>query len=121
MRGSFTLQSATLWNKTMLPAGTYTFRLAHTESDTKILKIHGQKQSLNVLIVGDAFCPTTCQKSWLNLDVQGGVTYVSSLNLVGYRANYDMNESAAAKEQQMAKNAAQSKSAQVAIHVDGNN
>jgi hypothetical protein len=76
---------------------------------------------MNILIVGDAWCPTTCQKSWLNTDVQGGVMYVSSLNLVGYRANFEMNESAAAKEQQMAKNSAQSKSAQVAIHVDGSN
>ncbi len=120
MTGSFTLTSATQWDKTMLPAGNYTFTLARTLSDAKILKIRGQKQAMNVIVVGDAWCPTACSKSSLSLDVNGGVAYVRSMNLMGYRENFPFDAHAAVRNQEMAKNSAQPQPEQVAIHVDEN-
>lgn len=121
MQGSFTLQSATQWDKTMLPAGHYTFTMARTQSDTKILKIRGAKQSMNVLVVGDAWCPSACSKSWLSLGVRGDMPYVSSMNLMGYRENFSFDQNAAVRNQEMAKNAAaQPQSQQVAVQVEDN-
>lgn len=120
MQGSFTLTSATQWDKTMLPAGHYTFTMARTQSDTKILKIRGEKQSMNVLVIGDAWCPTTCSKAWLSLEAHGDISYVSSMNLLGYRENFSFNEHAAVRNQEMAKKAAQPQSQQAAVEVEDN-
>lgn len=118
--GSFTLNHATRWNRTTLPAGDYTYRLARTPSNANLMMIRGEKQSLTVFVYGESDC-RTCQGSSLNLEARRGNSYVTSLDLAGYHMNFKIRETARAREEEMAKTPTHAQSQQVAIHADDNN
>lgn len=115
--GSFTLPHETQWNSTTLPAGNYTFRLARTQSNARMLMIRGEKQSMSVFIYGESWC-RACDSRALNLEVRRGMRYVSSLDLAGYHVDFKVRESAGAREAEMAKKTAQPQSEQVAVQVE---
>jgi hypothetical protein len=114
--GSFTLQHPTEWNNTVLPAGDYTFEVARTQTNAKLLVVHGAKQSLNVLIYGESAC-MTCRNSSLNLEVHGNNRAVSSMELSGFHVNFKLKQSAREKEE-MSKIPASNE--QVAVQTDSN-
>jgi predicted carbohydrate-binding protein with CBM5 and CBM33 domain len=118
--GSFTLHHAARWNSTTLPAGDYTFRVARTPSNTNLMMIRGEKQSLTVFVYGESDC-RTCQSSSLNLEARGENSYVTSMDLAGYHMNFKINETARAREEEMAKTRARSQSQQMAVHTDDSN
>ena len=114
--GSFTLQHPTEWNNTVLPAGDYTFEVARTQTNAKLLVVHGAKRSLNVLIYGESAC-MTCRNSSLNLEVHGNNRAVSSMELSGFHVNFKLKQSAREKEE-MSKIPASNE--QVAVQTDSN-
>jgi hypothetical protein len=114
--GSFTLQHPTEWNNTVLPAGDYTFAVARTQTNAKLLVVHGAKQSLNVYIYGESAC-MTCRNSSLNLEVHGNNRAVSSMELSGFHVNFRLKQSAREKEE-MSKIPASNE--QVAVQTDSN-
>lgn len=118
--GSFKLQHATRWNNTTLPAGEYTFQLARTQSDANLMMIRGEKQSMTVIVYGESDC-RTCQNHSLNLEGRRGNSYVTSMDLAGYHMNFKINETARAREEEMAKTRARSQSQQMAVHTDDSN
>ena len=118
--GSFTLHHAARWNSTTLPAGNYAFRLARTQSGANLMMIQGEKQSMTVIVYGESDC-RTCQSPSLNLEDRRGNSYVTSMELAGYHMNFKINETARAREEEMAKTRARSQSQQMAIHADDNN
>jgi hypothetical protein len=114
--GSFTLQHPTEWNNTVLPAGEYRFEVARTQTNAKLLVVHGAKQSLNVFIYGESAC-MTCRNSSLNLEVHGNNRAVSSMDLSGFHVNFKLKQSAREKEE-MSKIPASNE--QVAVQTDSN-
>jgi hypothetical protein len=114
--GSFTLPHRTEWNNTVLPAGDYTFEVARTQTNAKLLVVHGAKQSLSVYIYSESAC-VTCRNSSLNLEVRGNNRAVSSLELSGFHVNFKVQPSASEKEE-MSKIPASNE--QVAVQVDSN-
>jgi hypothetical protein len=118
--GSFTLHHAARWNSTTLPAGNYAFRLARTQSGANLMMIQGEKQSMMVIVHGESEC-RTCQSSSLNLEGRRGNSYVTSMDLAGYHMNFKINETARAREEEMAKTRARSQSQQMAVHTDDSN
>jgi hypothetical protein len=114
--GSFTLPHPTQWNNTVLPAGDYTFEVARTLTNAKLLVVHGAKQSLNVFIYGESAC-VTCRNSSLNLEVHGNNRMVSSLELSGFHVDFKVKKSAREIEE-MSKLPASNE--QVAVQTDSN-
>ncbi len=115
--GTFTLTHPTEWKNTMLPAGNYTFRLARTDSDTNLLKVRGEKKTLDILIFAQSACET-CRSGAMKVAVQGDDRVVTSLDLPGFHVDFNDRRPAAEREKQLAK--AQASSEQVAVHVDSN-
>jgi hypothetical protein len=115
--GTFTLTHPTEWKNTMLPAGNYTFRLDRTDSDTNLLKVRGEKKTLDILIFAQSACET-CRSGAMKVAVQGDDRVVTSLDLPGFHVDFNDRRPAAEREKQLAK--AQASSEQVAVHVDSN-
>jgi hypothetical protein len=85
--GSFTLNHPTQWNKTMLPAGTYKFKLIRTQTDANMLVVTGDKQSLDVYVFAQSACET-CRNARLTIEVQGDHRSVTSLRLPGFHVDF---------------------------------
>ncbi len=85
--GSFTLNHPTLWNKTMLPAGTYKFKLVRTQTDANMLVVTGEKQSMDVYVFAQSACET-CRNAGLTIEVQGDHRAVTSLRLPGFHVDF---------------------------------
>jgi hypothetical protein len=85
--GSFTLHHPAQWNKTLLPAGTYKFKLVRTQTDANMLVVSGEKQSMNIYVFAQAACET-CRNAGLTLQVQGDHRVVTSLSLPGFRVDF---------------------------------
>jgi len=117
--GSFTLAHPTQWKSTTLPAGDYTFKLAHTQTDMNVLQIHGNKQALDILIFAQDAC-ATCKNGTLNLDVEGDHRVVTALDLPGFHVDFSPGRSSSEKERQLAKKKAPAQSEQVAVQVSPN-
>src|SRR5579863_4928984 len=84
--GSFTLHHPAQWNKTVLPAGTYKFKLVRTQTDAKMLLVSGAKQSINLYVFAQSACET-CRNAALTLAVQGDHRVVTSLSLPGFHVD----------------------------------
>lgn len=115
--GSFKLPHATAWKSTMLPAGEYTFKLARTQSDARVLMIEGSKHAMNVLVFPQSACQT-CRKGELVLAVNGDDRVVTSMELPGYHVDFKSSWSSAQREEQARK--APKASEQVAVQVNQN-
>lgn len=85
--GSFTLHHPTQWNKTMLPAGTYKFKLVRTQTDANMLVVSGEKQTMDIYVFAQSACET-CRNAGLTLEVQGDHRVVTSLSLPGFRVDF---------------------------------
>jgi hypothetical protein len=113
--GKFTLAHSTQWNKTVLPAGDYTFTLARTMTDRDMLVVRGAKQALIVMINSQSACGT-CQNNSLKVAVQGDNHFVTSLDLTGFHVDFKARKSAAADREILAKTPVQSE--QIAVQVN---
>jgi hypothetical protein len=87
LAGTFTLHHPTQWNKTMLPAGTYKFKLVRTQTDANMLVVSGEKQSMDIYVFAQSACET-CRNAGLTLQVQGDRRFVTSLSLPGFRVDF---------------------------------
>jgi hypothetical protein len=98
--GTFKLPHPTSWKGMMLPAGDYTFKLANSQSDVRVLTVQGEKskKTLNMLVFAQAACQN-CRKSELTLAVNGDNRAVSSLELPGYHVDFRNSWSSAEREQ----------------------
>jgi hypothetical protein len=90
--GSFTLHHPTQWNKTMLAAGTYKFKLVRTQTDANMLLVSGEKQSMDLYVFAQSACET-CRNAGLTLQVQGDHRVVTSLSLPGFRVDFSVRGS----------------------------
>jgi hypothetical protein len=117
MAGSFTLTHPTQWKNTMLPAGSYTFKLAGTQTDTNVLSVRRANQTLEMFVFAQSACET-CRNGALKVAVQGDNRVVTSLDLPGFHVDFKSRQSTAETEKQLAK--ARASSEQVAVHVDSN-
>lgn len=90
--GSFTLQHPTQWNKTVLPAGTYKFKLIRTQTDANMLVVTGEKQSLDIYVFAQSACET-CRNAGLTIEVQGDHRAVTSLRLPGFHVDFSVRGS----------------------------
>ena len=115
--GSFKLPHATSWRGMMLPAGDYTFKLANSQSDVRLLSVQGSKKTLTVLVFPQAACQT-CRKGELTLEANGDNRVVSSLELPGYHVDFKGSWSNAEREQQAHKTKMTPE--QVAVRVNSN-
>ena len=95
--GAFTLSRPAVWNGTMLPAGDYQFRMTPTQSDTNMLVVTGNKQTLNVLVFAHNTCES-CKSVALKMTVQGDSRIISSMDLPGYHLDFKMPHMENAKE-----------------------
>jgi hypothetical protein len=122
LTGGFSLSEPTRWNNTLLPAGQYHIRLMRTESDTNVLHVQGEKQSVSLLIPAQRIC-LNCGNGSLNMTMRGGDPVVASMDLAGMHVNFDTHQSARQREEELAKNRQQSQkpSEQIAVHADPNN
>ena len=87
LAGTFTLRHPAQWNKTLLPAGTYTFKLIRTQTDANMLVVSGEKQSMDIYVFAQSACET-CRNAGLTLQVQGDHRVVTSLSLPGFRVDF---------------------------------
>src|SRR5579864_6986303 len=90
--GSFTLNHPTQWNKTMLPAGTYKFKLVRTQTDANMLVVTGEKQSMDVYVFAQSACET-CRNAGLTIEVQGDHRAVTALRLPGFHVDFSARRS----------------------------
>jgi hypothetical protein len=90
--GSFTLHHPTQWNKTLLPAGTYKFKLVRTQTDANLLVVSGEKQSMDIYVFAQSACET-CRNAGLTLEVQGDHRAVTSLSLPGFHVDFSVRGS----------------------------
>jgi hypothetical protein len=117
LAGSFTLENPTQWKNTVLPAGKYTFRLAGTQTDTNVLKVHGANKNLDIMVFAQSACEN-CRSGALKVAVNGDNRVVTSLDLPGFHMDFAAPRSAAQREEESRK--APAASEQVAVHVDQN-
>ena len=117
LAGNFTLDQPTQWKSTVLPAGKYTFKLAHNENDVNRLTVYGKNKTFVTLIFPQSACET-CKNGALQVAAQGSNRVVTSLELPGFHVNYKAPQSQAEREQQMGK--LPTRSEQIAVHVDSN-
>jgi len=115
LAGSFTLQHPTQWKNTVLPAGSYTFRLAGTQTDTNVLSVRGGNKDLEIMVFAQSACEK-CRSGALMVAVQGDNRVVTSLNLPGFHMDFKASRSAAQKEEQSHKASAPTE--QVAVHIN---
>lgn len=113
MIGSFTLPHPIEWKGTTLPAGNYTLKMVHTQSDARLLTVRGSNKALDVLVFAQSACET-CKGSALNLNSDNRV--VNSLDLPGYHVDFTSGWSKAQREQ--ARKAPASE--QIAVQVNQN-
>jgi hypothetical protein len=90
--GSFTLHHPTQWNKTMLSAGNYKFKMIRTQTDANMLMVTGAKQSMAIYVFANSACQT-CRNAALALAVQGDNRVVTSLDLPGFHVDFSTRES----------------------------
>ncbi len=90
--GTFTLNHPAQWNKTMLPAGTYKFKLVRTQTDANLLLVTGAKTSMDIYVFAQAACET-CRDASLTLTVQGDRRVVTSLSLPGFHVYFNLRGS----------------------------
>ena len=115
LAGSFTLSQPIQWKNTQLPAGSYTLKLSRTQTDKNLLSVRGKNQALDILVFAQSAC-STCKNSAITLE--NGSRVVSSLDLPGFRVNFNNRPSASQREQEGRK--APAKSEQVAIQINPN-
>ena len=85
--GTFTLSRPAQWNKTVLPAGTYQFKLVRTQTDANLLVVSGMKQSMDIYVFAQSACET-CRNAALTIMVQGEHRVVTALNLPGFHVDF---------------------------------
>lgn len=85
--GTFTLNRPAQWNKTLLPAGTYQFKLVRTQSDANLLVVSGAKQSMDLYVFAQSACET-CRNAALTIMVQGDHRIVTALSLPGFHLDF---------------------------------
>ena len=114
LAGSFKLAHPTQWKGTVLAAGDYRFRLSRTQYDSNILKVEGKGGVLDIMVFAQSAC-NTCTKGALTLDTAGDNRIVTSLELPGFRMDFNSNSNG----RQSAKlNKAQSNTEQVSVQVN---
>jgi hypothetical protein len=117
LAGTFTLARPTQWDKTMLPAGNYTFILNRTQTENvNLLEVRGEKQKFTMYVRGEWACEA-CQNAKLYLAPQGSQFVVTSMDMAGFHANFKVRQPAGAREE-LAK--MPQRSEQIAVHVDPN-
>jgi hypothetical protein len=113
--GKFTLPHPTQWNKNVLPAGDYTFRVLRTQTNANQLLVRdANQQVVNLFIYSQSACES-CRTASLNLAVRNDDRVVTSLDLPGFHVDFNAHESAAQRKEQLAKTPLPSE--QVAVHV----
>jgi len=116
--GKFTLQHPTQWNNMVLPAGEYSFRLTRVQGqNAQLLTIRMGDQKINFTLHGQRGCEN-CRQLTLNLTVQGQRYVVSSIDVPGLHADFDVPPQSGAKEEEVAKTPRSSE--QVAVQFDQN-
>ena len=113
MIGSFKLPHPIEWKGTTLPAGNYTFKMVHTQSDARLLTVRGSNKALDVLVFAQSACET-CRGAALNLNSDNRV--VNSLDLPGYHVDFTSGWSNAQREQARKSPASE----QIAVQVNQN-
>jgi hypothetical protein len=118
MAGKFKLAHPTRWNDVVLPAGEYSFRLTRVQGqNAQLLTIRLADQKINFFLHGQRACEN-CHQPALNLTVQGQRYEVSSIDVPGLHADFDVHTPSGAKEEESAR--APKSSEQVAVQFDQN-
>lgn len=117
LAGSFTLTHSTQWKSTVLPAGNYTFSLAHDTTDTNVLKVRGVKTGLDILVFAQSACDS-CQTGALKVAVKGDHRVVTSLDLPGFHVDFKNRQAKAEGEERVNKSVPATE--QVAVQVNSN-
>jgi hypothetical protein len=118
LAGKFTLRHATQWNNTVLPAGDYNFKLTRIQGqNAELLAVQGANDKVKLFVHGLWSCET-CQGASLNLAVRGERYSVSSIDMPGFHANFEVRPPAGARGEELVKTPKPSE--QVAIQVDRN-
>ena len=115
MTGKFTLPHPTRWNKAVVPAGNYTFKLKPTQSNAEVLILRSSTVTMSFLVYPQPAC-ATCKEAALKIAVQGDNRVATSMELAGYHV--DLNPSPSASGEESVK--IQGESEQVAVQLDAN-
>ena len=99
MTGKFKLSQPTQWQSTVLPAGDYSFRLVHVQSDALLLLVSGAKKSLDLMIFTQSAC-ASCRGGGLKIAVEGVNRVVTALDIPGYHLDFSSSQSAGGSQQQ---------------------
>jgi hypothetical protein len=92
LSGKFTLPHATQWDNTVLPAGSYTFTLAHSQTqNVNVLAVHGKNRKVSLFVRGEWSCES-CQSATINLALRGDRYAVTSMNVAGFHANFKVRQ-----------------------------
>jgi len=98
LSGKFTLPHATQWDNTVLPAGSYTFTLAHSQTQNlNVLSVQGKNRKVNLFVHGEWGCES-CQTAKINLDLRGDRYAVTSMDVAGFHANFKVRQPNGATE-----------------------
>jgi len=118
MVGKFTFLHPTQLNNIVLPAGEYSFRLTRVQGqNVQLLTIRVADQKINFTLHGQRACEN-CQQPSLNVTVHGQRYVVSSIDVPGLHADFDVPPQSGAREEELAK--APRSSEQVAVQFDQN-
>lgn len=118
MVGKFTLLHPTQWNNMVLPAGEYPFRLTRVQGqNAQLLTIRVGEKKINFTLHGQRACEN-CQQPSLNIIVQGQRYVVSSIDVPGLHAEFNVPAQSGARDEEVAK--APRSSEQVAVQFDQN-
>jgi hypothetical protein len=118
LAGKFTLHHPTQLDKTVLPAGEYTFQVSRVPGqNVDLFAVQGANQKVRVLVHGDWACER-CQSGSLNLAVQGDRYAVASLEVARFHAKFKVLPPAGAKAEELAQ--LPKSTEQVAVHVNPN-
>jgi hypothetical protein len=85
--GRFSLSHATQVNKTVLAPGEYSFMMIRTDSNARVLKIQGGKQTFNLYMYPQEGCKT-CGHNALTVEVNGENWVASAMDLDGFHASF---------------------------------
>ena len=118
LAGKFTLHHPAQWNNTVLPAGDYTFKLSRIQGqNAELLAVHGADHKVNLFVHGQWGCGT-CGRASINLAVRDDRYAVTSMDVAGFHANFEVRPSAGVRGEELVKTPKASE--QVAIQVNTN-
>jgi len=118
LSGKFTLPHATQWDNTVLPAGSYTFTLAHSQTQNlNVLAVQGKNRKVNLFVHGEWGCES-CKSATIHLALHGDRYAVTSMDVAGFHANFKIRQPNGATDQEQVKTPQPTE--QIAIQVNQN-